>query len=367
MLLQFGRLPDDDNADDDDDGGNGDDVGEEKGGNGVDEDEDEDDGKPKWRQGYGLLVSLKTKDEIDGHNVIKVVDEYFTTQLKVEAGASRCSLLGTNWASTAGYPPLELDLTKIHWLEQWQSLEDYEAHKSAPHLAAAGDKLNALMATGDMEQDLSVFEGPMWHLEKSKQALEQQGNEKQEDEGGGDADDGKDDAKSSRERAKRRGRDEIPESYAILVTARCKSSKRAKQLVELCKYRGLLQLQEEPGATRFTVIPAVKGDGFRVRWIEQWRSAADHEAHKSALHMKKWKVRVSTEGRSGKGGGGGKRRRGRREGCFVCVLADLFLSTDHVPYCWPRSPLFLNFPPSLVYSLPLSWMPASRSRPRTRS
>ena len=213
----------------------------------------------EWKLMYGLHVTLKTKDAAAAKSAITEDVTFARTQSYatrssglVRPGTSmHFSLLGTNTTGSGGYPPAPLEADKAVWVEQWESKEEFEAlpyvapgmpkSSARAHVAALVPDLGERLATGSVVEDLTIIEGPMWHIEKPMQGQ------------GGPA-------------------------YTIDLTWRCKSVEAAMAVVEAHKKQGLAQLEKEPGALRYTVVPPV-GDNTTVRWIAGFTDLAAHNSH----------------------------------------------------------------------------------------
>ena len=208
---------------------------------------------------YGMHVTVKTKTAAAAQSAITEEVTFARTQSYatrssglVRPGTSmHFSLLGTNTEGSGRYPPAPMEADKLAWVEQWESKEAFEElpyvapgmpkSSTRAHVAALVPDLGARLATGSVTEDVTIVEGPMWHIEKPMQGQ------------GGPA-------------------------YTIDLTWRCRSVEAAMEVVEAHKQQGQAQLEKEPGALRYTVVPPV-GDDTTVRWIAGFTDLAAHNSH----------------------------------------------------------------------------------------
>jgi len=196
---------------------------------------------------YGILVTAKCMDVAAAAECVKINEEHSAVQLPAEPGSLRYTTLGMRSASTRKYPPKEADDLSCVWLEQWGTPDDYAAHKTTPHLEAAGPRFAACVK--DPATDLTIKEAKMLHMEKP-------------------------------------GVGNGTGLYSVLFVARGKNAEDTGGIVEGLKKQALVDLSQEHGALRFTILlPDEAGDEPHVvRWVVQWADAAAHEAHKEAPH-----------------------------------------------------------------------------------
>jgi len=75
--------------------------------------------------------------------------------------------------------------------------------------------------------------------------------------------------------------------YTVYTTAKAKTPEGATAIVEILKSSGSAQCTSEPGFLRSTVLlvggdlPPQFQDQVTLRWVQQWKSAADYEASKT--------------------------------------------------------------------------------------
>mmetsp|Transcript_36124 Transcript_36124/g.90353 ORF Transcript_36124/g.90353 Transcript_36124/m.90353 type:complete len:202 (-) Transcript_36124:217-822(-) len=171
------------------------------------------------------------------------------------------TVLGSATPTTEGYPkpPEESTEDRLFWLAPFDSKEAYnhDDHMKRESRNANIGAIMGMLLTGDPMKDMvGGYMGPLLHMEKTPSVS--------------------------------------GPVYTILVSVKAKDAKAAAEVVEINKAFAPKQLANEEGALRFTIIPpggdmpgADSEDGLHtVRWIETWKSAADHEARKKTAHFK---------------------------------------------------------------------------------
>ena len=90
---------------------------------------------------YSISCLGKTKDVASATELINILKGHGAAQLANEENALRFTIVRVS----DGDMPGEKDVCAIKWTESWNTLEDYEAHKSTTHLKSFLQKISALM------------------------------------------------------------------------------------------------------------------------------------------------------------------------------------------------------------------------------
>ena len=219
-----------------------------------------------WRSEFAAVGRL---DSTDPSASAKLLADDARLQVAEEPQAHRMAVMGLPTASTAGMaPPPEDEAKRVRWVAWFATraayFEDHQSRESNKTFAAEFGKL----CNGGMMAMAGSYRGMVWHLEKA-------------------------------------GANVSGEVYTILVTAKAKDARAAKELIDYTKLHGSTQLAKEDGACRFTIVPppsaaAAAGDmppdgadDVTVMWLETWKDAAAWEAHKQTAHLADYKAKTA--------------------------------------------------------------------------
>jgi len=216
---------------------------------------------PNWKSCYGVLGMVAFKDQTAAR---KLIEADAMAQVKEESRSPSFTVMGLPTATTDGYdaPPEALTANKVGWLAFFDDKASYHdgEHKERTEKNNFHKEMFAATLTGNLMADFfGGFMGHMIHIDKTGQA----------NQGG----------------------------YTVVVIAKAKDAESRANLIELLKDRGLTQLRDEEGALRFTILTGSETPGddpLALRWVEQWASSADHEAHKKSTHELESAPKVKT-------------------------------------------------------------------------
>lgn len=213
----------------------------------------------EFKQEFGVYVRFACEDSAV---TLQLVQAAAGLQVKEEPRAPRFALLGVPTPTTEGYPPVPKQLTKgrLFWVAYFESQDAYDTdHKNRESNKAFSEQL---MASGFNKENPMMnmtgsYTGPMLHLERPGAALA----------------------------------NNLLSTYTIVVHAVAEDAASAASIVEINKAHALKQLAVEEGMLRYTifrprdgVMPGPK-DELTVTWVEAWRTASDHTAHKRTAHV----------------------------------------------------------------------------------
>lgn len=232
-----------------------------------------------WKVEYCVSGEAQVKDGKLAET-IKLLCEDAKIQVVEEDRAPRMIIMGQPTDATPpNRVPSDEAKARMYWLASFENKEAYvkdhrarESNKifskafqaSLKHWAPADPEkptMQEMMEAGAKSMAGSYM-GPYYYLEKPEAAL-------------------------------------TPTTYSIVMTVRCKSAEAAREFVALCKENGPSQLQNEPNALAYAIIPppAVgvpevgadempgEKDETTVRVIESFRTLDDYTAHKQAPHL----------------------------------------------------------------------------------
>ena len=220
----------------------------------------------KWIDQYGVFCTVSISDMDRLQEILLPEAE---TQVREEPGAPAFAVLGQPTANT--YPLSELEkqtqvqLTKNRFF--WVAYFDSHKHYHTDHIERESNKVFGktffpLMRNG-MEAMTGSYRGMIFHLERPGASLSEF-------------------------------------TYSVIRCAKARNADFALKLIEILKANGRTQLAAEPGALRCTIVPPgaiglIDGDmpqghpaykdDRTVMWVESWRTAEDHAAHKETPHV----------------------------------------------------------------------------------
>ena len=208
---------------------------------------------PAWRAGYGVVMLLSTKDAAAARALVEADAK---KQVVEEKRAVNFTVFGVPGPPTAGNapPPEALVKNKHASIALFNDKASYHDGEHKERTVEFHKQLMDASLTGDMMADFAGgFMGELVHIDKEPTA-------------------------------------DAP-VYSIYVTAKAKDAAKARELVEVLKAHGSTQLAAEPNALRFAIfhpggdLPPQYTDDVTVRFVEQWRSLEDYEAHKTTPHL----------------------------------------------------------------------------------
>lgn len=244
-----------------------------------------------WSTEYCVFGVLSSKDD---EKVMELYKADGRLQVVEEAGAPRLSYLGLP-TNTSGplddgtvfasfEPPCKPPSQRVYWLAAFDSKECYDTeHKARPSNQAFVPQYMACWANWpegglqmpeQMQEVLALavacqdgqYMGPYWHLEKPGKSVDS------------------------------------TDVFCVVVLVKAKSTEAAQEIINLNKAHGVKQLNSEPGAVRYSIIPphktGVEGVGatdmppcasdndLTVAFVETFESQEAYALHKEAQHVK---------------------------------------------------------------------------------
>lgn len=199
-----------------------------------------------WTMSYGNFGMLQCKDAPAAALASAAIATFLATHTASQGGVRATALGQMQPEPSKGYPPMmALDASKVMWLEQFKDVAAYHAHKSSARLAGCVPDLLRYGASGAAADFGGSLECEMVHLEKPGAAS--------------------------------------GANYVRIVGMKAKEASMIPMFEDVIKGEVTANM-DEPGFVRGTVLRPTTDEPCIIRWVMQWTSKEECEAHVTYPH-----------------------------------------------------------------------------------